>query len=300
MDWNDLRYLLAVHRAGSLARAAASLGVTKATVSRRIAALEEALGNPLVDRTPDGMTITNLGLAAIRAAEAMDAAAARVRDDIATAADERVDGTVRFTLAPWLAERLVIPAVQRMRIAFPHLDLRIITSHDLLDIAAREADLALRNVRPTSGAFVSRRVGELAGCVYASTLYLERRGMPTDRGQLHHHDLLVYDGMKGMPGFEWLGDSEWERRVVFRAGDPQGLTAAAASGLGLAAIPCILGETEPTLRRVDSLGVGYSPLYLVTREELQHAPRLRAVWQLVTEVLRENESILMGRGEPDT
>lgn len=300
MDWNDLRYLLAVHRAGSLARAATSLGVTKATVSRRISALEEALGHPLVDRTPDGMTITTLGLAAVRAAEIMDAAAARVRDDIATAAEDRVDGTVKFTLAPWLAERLVIPAVPRMRAAFPHLDLRIITSHDLVDIAARDADLALRNVRPTSGALVCRRVGELAGCVYASTLYLERRGLPTDRAQLHHHDLLVYDGMKGMPGFEWLADAEWERRVVFRAGDPPGLAAAAASGLGLAAIPCILGETEPTLRRVDTLGVGYSPLYLVTREELQHAPRLRAVWQLVTEVLRENESILMGRGEPDT
>ena len=101
------------------------------------------------------------------------------------------------------------------------------------------------------------------------------------------------------PGFEWLAEPEWQRRVVFRAGDPPGLTSAAGSGLGLAAIPCILGETEPGLRRVEALGVGYSPLYLVTREDLKDAPRLRAVWQLVTEVLRENESILMGRGRPD-
>ena len=96
--------------------------------------------------------------------------------------------------------------------------------------------------------------------------------------------------------FEWLADAEWQGRVVFRAGDPPGLASAAASGLGLAALPCILGETDPALRRIDALGVGFSPLYLVTREELQHAPRLRAVWQLITEVLRENESILMGRG----
>ena len=142
-------------------------------------------------------------------------------------------------------------------------------------------------------------VGELAGCVYGSALYLERRGTPMDRAELRDHDLLVYDGMKGMPGFEWLADPVWEPRVVFRAGDPPGLTSAVASGLGLAALPCILGETEPSLRRVDALGVGYSPLYLVTREELQHAPRLRAVWQLVTEVLRENESVLMGRGGPE-
>jgi DNA-binding transcriptional LysR family regulator len=65
--------------------------------------------------------------------------------------------------------------------------------------------------------------------------------------------------MGGMPGFEWLAEPAWESRVVFRAGDPPGLASAAASGLGLAAIPCILGETEPSLRRVETLGVGFRP-----------------------------------------
>jgi DNA-binding transcriptional LysR family regulator len=206
---------------------------------------------------------------------------------------------VKLTLAPWLAERLVIPAIRRLRAAYPRLDLRIVTSHELVDISARDADLALRNVRPSAGALVCQRVGELAGCIYGSTLYLERRGTPADRAQLRDHDLLIYEGMKGMPGFEWLADPMWESRVAFRASDPPGLASAAASGLGLAALPSILGETEPALRRVDALGVGYSPLFLVTREEIQHAPRLRAVWQFVTEILRENSPVLMGRGDPD-
>lgn len=299
MDWNDLRYLLAVHRSGSLARAAAALGVTKATVSRRLAALEDAVGARLADRTPEGMVVTAAGLAAVRAAEAMDAAAVRVRDQIAGSAADPVAGVVRLTAAPWLAERLVIPALPRLRQAHPRLDLRLQTGHELVDIAGRGADLALRNVRPSAGALICQRVGELAGCVYGSALYLERRGTPGARDELHHHDLLGYDGMMGMPGFEWLADPAWASRVVFRAGDPAGLASAAAAGLGLAAIPCLLGETEPGLRRVDLLGVGYSPLYLVTREELQHAPSLRAVWQLVTEVIRENEAILLGRGDPD-
>src|SRR5262249_44207625 len=159
---------------------------------------------------------------------------------------------------PWLAERLVIPAVPRLRAAHPKLDLRIVASHDLVDVAARDADLALRNVRPTTGALVCTRVGELAGCIYGSALYLQRRGTPSERAQLRDHDILVYERMKGMPGFEWLSDPQWDSRVVFRAGDPPALAAAAASGLGLAALPCILGETEPSLRRVDTLGVGYS------------------------------------------
>lgn len=273
--------------------------MTKATVSRRITALEESLATELVVRGAEGMTVTNAGLATVRVAEAMEASAAHLRDGIASATDAQVEGVVKFTLAPWLSERLFIPAVSRLREAFPKLDLRVVSSHDVVDVAAHDADLALRNVRPSAGALVCCRVGELAGCIYGSRLYLERRGVPKDRADLHHHDLLIYDGIKGMPGFEWMAEPEWQPRSVFRASDPAGLASAAASGLGLAAIPCILGETEPALRRLDVLGVGYSPLYLVTREELQHAPRGRAVWQLVAEVLRENEAILMGRGQPD-
>ena len=143
MDWNDLRYLLAVHRCGSLARAAAQLGVTKATVSRRLAALEESIGVAVVERTPEGMTVTPAGMAAVNAAATMEAAAARVRDDVAGAASEHVTGIVRLTIAPWLAERLVIPAVPRLREAHPQLDLRVNTTHELVDIGARDADLAL-------------------------------------------------------------------------------------------------------------------------------------------------------------
>ena len=108
------------------------------------------------------------------------------------------------------------------------------------------------------------RIGELAGCVYGSTLYLERRGVPRDRDALQAHDLLVDEGRGGMPGFEWLAEPAHASRDVFRAGDPPGLAAAAASGLGLCAIPCIMGKTEPSLRRVETLGVGHSPLCLIS------------------------------------
>ena len=246
MDWNDLRYLLAIHRSGSLARAAAAIGVTKATVSRRIAALEESFDARLVDRTPEGMTVTAAGLAAVRAAEVMEAAAARVRDDVAVSAEEVVAGTVRFTAAPWLAERLVIPAIPRLRAAYPQLDLRIQTTHTLVDVAAREADLALRNVSPASGPLVCARVGELAGCVYASELYLERVASRGHARELQRHDLLAYEGIGGMPGFEWIARPEdVNSRVVFRAGDPAGLASAARQASG--SVPSRASSARPTV-----------------------------------------------------
>ncbi len=294
MDWNDLRYVLAVHRLGSLARAAAELGVTKATASRRIAALEEALGAAVVDRQSSGMVLTDLGRLAVRAAEQMDSAA-RVLDGETRARAEDASGVVRLTTPPWIAERLLIPALPTLRGRHPELELRLLGTHELLDVAKRAADVALRNVLPTEGALLCQRVGELAGCVYGSAPYLQLRGKPISREDLVAHDLLAYEGMGGMPGFEWLRDEPFRDRVVFRAGDPAGLASAIRSGLGLGAIPCLLGEADAALERVEPLGVGFSPLYVVYAEELCDSARIRATVRFLIDVLRANEAMLMGR-----
>jgi DNA-binding transcriptional LysR family regulator len=294
MDWNDLRYLLAVHESGSLAKAATALGVTKSTVSRRLAALDEALGTRLTVRDTAGVTMTEAGLGAIPAAQAMQQAVLSLSEVMLE--HEHVPGVVRVTAPPWLAERLLIPAVPTLRSSHPELDVRIVGSHELVDMSTGQMDIALRNVIPSSGPLVCRRVGELAGCVYGSELYLERRGAPRRRDDLESHDLLAYEGMAGMPGFEWIRDEHWATHIVFRAGDPVGLTSAIAAGLGLGAVPCILGETSPTLRRIESLGVGFSPLYVITHERNHAAPRIRAVIQFLEEVLRNNVGVLMGRG----
>lgn len=296
VDWNDLRYLLAIGRRGSLARAAAELGVTKATVSRRIDALEEALGATLIERATSGWSLSDAGRRVVRTATEVEAACVALERDLART-DESVEGVVRFTAPPWIAERLVIPAMPGLRARHPDLDLRVLGSHELLDLAARAADLALRNVIPTHGPLLVRRVGELAGCVYGSSLYLEHRGFPRDRPALLQHDLVGYEGMGGMPGFEWIREAPFAARVVFRASDPVGLASAIAAGLGLGAIPCLIGETTPNLVRVESLGVGFSPLYLVTHEDLAGSARARAVTQFVLEVMRANEGVLLGHDD---
>lgn len=296
MDWNDLRYLLAVGERGSLARASDELGVTKATASRRLAALEEALGVALVERRPDGMTLTTAGEQALRTAKAMEASMKSLTSSLAAQSSD-LRGTVRLTAPPWISDRLITPLLPKLRESFPALEVQILGTSRLLNIEEGDADVGLRNVRPSKGALVSRRVGELAGCLYGSELYLSRKGIPNRREDLLNHDLLAYQGLGGMPGFEWMSSDPYSSRIVFRADDPMGLTAAAAAGLGLTAIPCILGETEPQLRRVEQLGLGYSPFYVVTTEALRDVDRVRAVMHLVEEAIRANEAILMGRGD---
>src|SRR5260221_5792648 len=266
MDWNDLRYLLAVQRRGSLAAAAKELGVTKATASRRLAALEEALGVELVQRTPDGVVLTDGGKKAVAAAEEMDQSATALRDRLGASSDGGIRGAVRLTAPQWLAERLFLAELPVLKECHPNLEVEFLGTNAVLDVVRREADLALRNVRPTQQSLVFRKAGTLAGRIYGSKLYLERRGRPRSREELQKHDLLVYAGLGGMPGFEWLAEPALAARVAFRANDPVGLRSAAAAGLGLAALPSILGDEETALERVDSLGTGHTDLFLVMPE----------------------------------
>src|SRR5437667_3972209 len=148
MDWNDLRYLLAVHRHGSLARAAKELKVTKGTAGRRLAALESALGARLVERKPTGFVLTDAGRAAIDAAESVDSTLVTLRDSLVGAGDTQPRGAVRMTAPHWLAARFIIPELPELKTRHPHLDVQLVGTNQLLNLAQREADVAIRNVRP--------------------------------------------------------------------------------------------------------------------------------------------------------
>jgi len=294
MDWDDLRYLLAVHHTGSIAGAARELGVTKATASRRLAALEESLGTPLVERTPRGLQINAAGREALDAAEGIAERLSTLADRVATASEKQPHGVVRVTAPPWLAERCLVPALRELRSSHPAVEVQLDNTHALVNLAQREADLAIRNVRPTQKSLVSRKVGEIGGCVYASQLYLERRGAPRSRAEAAGHDVLVYETLGGMPGFEWLREPSTGGRIAFRANDPVALVGAATAGLGLTAVPCLLADAEPTLRRVDALGFERCDLYLVTPEAVRSAARVRVVADFLVETLKRHRDAMRG------
>ena len=294
MDWNDLRYLLAVHRKGSLARAAKELKVTKATCSRRLAALERALGVKLVERNPAGLALTAAGRAAIAAAERVDADLGSLEQQLAAASEARPRGSVRLTAPHWLAARVLIPALPKLAAKYPELDVQLVGTNQILNLAQREADIAIRNVRPSHKSLIVRKLVKLGGCVYASKLYLERRGQPRSPESLEGHDVLVYETLGGMPGFEWLRDRPHGGRIAFRANDPEALVGAATAGLGLCAVPCLLGDPETALARVTSLGFSSCDLFLVTHTEIRATPRIKAAIDFVAELMRENQRLIEG------
>ena len=284
-----------MHRHGSLARAAKGLGVTKATMSRRLAALEEALGGRLFDRHPGGATLTAAGREVLSAAEEIEQSARSLEGRLAAAADAKPSGTVRVTAPHWLAARFVIPFLPDLKKTYPTLDVQLVGTNQILNLAQHEADVALRNVRPSQASLTARKVVELGGCVYASNLYLERKGTPNARDALTAHDLLVYEGLGGMPGFEWMREPG-HGTIAFRANDPEALVSAATAGLGLAAVPCLLGDAQPSLVRVKTLGFGRCDLFLVAHEQFRRTPRVRVVSDFIAELLVRHRAAIAGDG----
>ena len=180
-QWDDVRFFLAVARTGSLSGAARALAVGHVTVGRRITLLEKRLGVTLLNRTPDGFATTSAGEAILRQCTAMESAALNL-ERIAAGRDSLVSGSVRVTTTEALAYQLVAPAIAALREAYPQLQVDLTVGVRSLDIARRDADLAVRFARPSASELVCRKLGEVGFSLYASRRYLTRAGTPK-RGQ---------------------------------------------------------------------------------------------------------------------
>src|SRR5215831_14410759 len=165
--WDDVRFFLAVAREGGLSAAARLLDVGHVTVARRIAGLEKRLGAKLLVRTPDGVAITPLGQAILGQSSAMEGAALEL-ERVAAGRETLTAGTVRLTATEALARRVVVPAMAALRERHPELQVVLLTGVHSLDIARREADLAVRFARPASPGLVCRGLGEVGFSLYAS------------------------------------------------------------------------------------------------------------------------------------
>jgi DNA-binding transcriptional LysR family regulator len=292
MWWKDLHYLDALQRTGTMTGAARELRVNKATVSRRLAELERATPAALFERRNDKIELTAYGARALRAFRAHERS-----ERVLVAELERIQegtrGSVLITMPTFLACTLMIPAIDAARQSHSEIDVGIHCGNQLLDLTRAEADIALRNIRPTAGGLDVRKVARVGIATFASRSYLARRGQLLAAHDLTGHDVLTYDPVPfTAAGFDWWHAATQSARVVFRANDPLPLRDAARAGLGLAPLPHLLGDETPELLRVAGAGEGFVDLWLVTRSEQRRVPRIRAVVQRLGEVLHAHQQRL--------
>ena len=193
MNWDDARVFLAVEREKTLRGAARTLNLDQATVGRRIAALEHALRATLFLRTSEGYALTAAGETALRSAEKMEHSAHElVRRTQGT--DTRLAGDVRVTSTDSIALEFLFPAIERLHAAHPEVRVLLDTSTRMLNLAKREADIAVRSVRPDNPDLIARRLARWPMALFASKAYLERHGKPAPGSAFAGHDLVVYLG----------------------------------------------------------------------------------------------------------
>ncbi len=238
IDPRDLEDLIAIGDAGTLSMAARKRGVAISTVSRRVEALEAALGLQLVDRRADGVRLTESGQAIARAAEPMAEQLLRVRRVAESLRDGAVHVPVRVSATEAVIADILAPALHRLWSAGAKFPVHFQSQSDVVSLAGRDADLAVRMVRPDGASLYARKLAELKLGFFASQRYLDRR--EPESINLRDERLLVYDDSYGrLPELDWLTREGLNPAVVMRTGSTRGLTTAAIGGGGIAMLPYI-------------------------------------------------------------
>jgi DNA-binding transcriptional LysR family regulator len=293
LDWNDVQFFLAIQRAQTLAGAARALKVEHTTVGRRLAAMEKALGAKLFVRTPEGFRLTRLGQEIVPLAEQAESLLLQI-ERVALADDDRAEGTVRVTtsesfaglLARWIAE---------LRFMHPRVTVELLIGNAPLDLTRREADLAVRFAPTQQPNLVCRRVATLGWAPYASRGYVEAHGALPPSNMLVGHDVIGFDeSLSQVPGALWLKTHGAGANVVLRSGSLPAAGKAALAGLGIAVIPCMIGDAEPELVRLVDKSIGGREAYLVVHPDLARVARVRVVMAFLVERFAANAAFLSG------
>jgi DNA-binding transcriptional LysR family regulator len=297
LDWNDLRYFIAVARDGSTLAAARKLQTSQTTVARRIAALEQALGIPLFDKRQAGYSLTPAGTELLVAAGKVETSAEAFAE-AASAHTRGVTGSVRITSEDIYALSLISPYLRELHEAHPDIIVEVDTTSSLRDLGAGEADIALRSSSHEQPAgLVGRRLCVDDWTLYCSRDYAERHGQPTSVRELKRHAIVGGGGDKLWHHFQaWLKDLGLEDRVAMHHASSTGLLTAIRSGFGVSVLPCVVGDADPDLIRCLPPKEGHGrTLWLFTHERVRHEPRVRAVIDFLYERLMRHVRQLEGQ-----
>jgi DNA-binding transcriptional LysR family regulator len=285
--WDDLRFLIAIAREGSLNAAARRLGVNHSTVFRRLQSAEAQLGVRLFDRHHDGYAPTPAGEEVLRQAQSIENAVDAI-ERVAVGHDVRPSGTVRLTTAPNLAADYVAGYLPAFRSAYPDILIDISVGDRDYDLARREADVALRATANPPEYLVGRKVCSLSWWVYAGEAYLKNVEAPRSMEALDAHAWIGAEAsFLRIPALGWLQARFGDTPVVVRASDLNTMASLAQAGLGLALLPN--DQVRPGLRRLFPLEPAFpSGLWLLTHPDLRHATRVRVFTEFLADMLRSD------------
>ncbi|WP_120632328.1 LysR family transcriptional regulator [Ruegeria sp. EL01] len=285
-DWNHIRAFLATAETGSLSAAARQLGQTQPTLSRQIAALEADLGVMLFERIGRTLQITQAGVELLDHTRAMGQAANHIALT-ASGQAQSIEGLVRITASDVMSAYILPDLLRELRAQAPRLRIDVIASNDIRDLMRREADIAIRHIRPDQPDLIAKLVHEASGHFYATTEYLNRAGRPKTLAELSKHEFISFGDTAQMIAYlDPLGIHLTEDN--FRLGSQNGIVSweYAKQGFGIAPMSEAVGDTTPGVERVmPNMEAISFPIWLTTHRELHTSRRIRLVFDLLADYL---------------
>lgn len=282
MDWDDLRFFNAIATAGSVARAAQTLGVAQPTVTRRVRDLERQLGARLFDRLTSGYRMTEAGMRVLEKSAEVVRIMQAIADDVTGEAAE-VAGAVRLTASEGIGAVWLAPRLGALRARHPGLVIDLELSALSRDLAAGDADVALRMGQPGDSALVGRRIATIPFCLFGARRYFAANGAPRDLEDLRRHMIVESSGrLEHVPQARLLRDLANGAPTVAALDNILAQASIAKAGAGLVSLPWYLGASEPDLVPIllEDFHL-HVPVWLLTRPDLRQAARVRAVLDFI-------------------
>jgi DNA-binding transcriptional LysR family regulator len=303
-EWSDWRVFLAVARHGSTLAAGKALRMSQSTAARRVSTLEEALAVRLFERRAHGYRLTDAGEAVLPRAEALEAAAV-VAEEQAKAQARALGGTVRITTDELFAVTLLTPWLRELHALHPDIRIELDCTRELRGLGAGEADVALRSTaKPQPEGLVGRVLQDDDWALYCSRDYAAQHGLPTNRRDLRHHNIIGGGGGGLWRVYSaWLEDMGLLDRVTMHYDGSNGLLSGIRSGLGVGVLPCIVARADSDLLQcLRPTREHDRKLWLLTHERVRHNPAVRLVTDFLYERMirhiRATEPELSPRPEP--
>jgi DNA-binding transcriptional LysR family regulator len=287
-DWNRARAFLVTAEEGSLSAAARALGMAQPTLGRQVNALEDELGVVLFERVGRGLTLTQSGLELLDHVRAMGNAANRISLS-AAGQSQSIEGTICISASEIYAAFLLPPIIIKLRELEPGIDIEIVASHATSDLRRREADIAIRNFRPTEPDLVAKKIRDVPARLYATPNYIERIGNPKLPVDLEQADFISIDSAGALRnGLNAIGFNLTQRNFPIMTENYLVMWELVKHGLGIGILDGNIGDAEPLVERVlPDLEPLMFPIWLVAHRELNTSRRIRMVFDLLAAELAD-------------
>lgn len=296
VNFSDIQVFLTVAQLGSLVGAADKLDINHSTAFRWLKRFEEHIGHKLFDRSNNHYVLSEAGHAIFTTAENIVSEMTALSMTV-DCLDNQLLGEVTVTSADAMVLGYLPEVIQRFHQAYPGLTIHLSSDNHFVNLAKREADIAIRPTHSPDENMVGRKAASMVFGLYASPMYVEKYGIPDIKAQGRGHRLCDYDSsLSHLNAAKWLKDHMGHADVVIKLASTVSLTQFAKAGMGLAAIPCFLADNDPNLVKVIEFEQYIaSDIWILTHPDLRHSPKIRAVFDFIFDAIQKDEQHFLGR-----